>query len=179
MKTNTKWVIDPLHSNVQFKIKHLVISTITGSFESFQGSLTTDSNDFSGADIEFSISVNSIHTNQENRDHHLKSEDFFDSEKCPAIIFRSSSFINNGNDEYALVGDLTIRDVTRKVTLSVEYGGTDIDLHGNTKAGFEITGKIDRKEFGLVLDGVTEAGTIVLGAEVRIDINLQFTKQNT
>lgn len=172
----TKWVLDPTHSEVQFKVKHLVISTVSGFFKSFEGSLTTDSEDFENAKVEFSLDVNSIDTNQEQRDGHLKSAEFFDSEKHPKISFTSTSLTKDG-DDYKLKGNLTIKDVIKPVSLDVEYGGSAADFYGNTKAGFEVTGKINRKEFGLTWDGVTEAGSIVVGEDIKLIINVQFAKQ--
>ncbi len=177
METLTKWVLDPMHSEVQFKIKHLVISTVSGFFKSFEGQLETKNDDFTDAEIAFSLDINSIDTNQSQRNEHLKSADFFDAEKYPKISFKSTSFTKNNDDEYALVGKLTIKDVTQSVTLAVEFGGKNVDSRGNTKAGFEITGKINRKDYGLVYDVVTEAGAIVLGGDVKISINVQFVKQ--
>ena len=176
MSTLTKWVLDPMHSEVQFKVKHLVISTVTGSFKSFEGNLETDNEGFTGAIIQFSLDVNSLDTNQEQRDAHLKSPDFFDAEQYPKITFVSTAFTKDGDDN-TLTGDLTIKDVTKPVTLTVEHGGLAGDFYGNTKAGFEITGKINRKEFGLTWDGVTEAGSIVVGEDIKLLINVQFAKQ--
>jgi polyisoprenoid-binding protein YceI len=172
----TKWVLDPMHSEVQFKVKHLVISTVSGFFKSFEGQLETENEDFTGAKIEFSLDVNSIDTTQPQRDEHLKSAEFFDAATYPKITFKSTSFTADG-DDYKLVGDLTIKDVTKPVTLAVEYGGSAGDFYGNTKAGFEVTGKINRKEFGLVWDGVTEAGSIVVGEDIKLNMNIQFAKQ--
>jgi polyisoprenoid-binding protein YceI len=177
MATATKWALDPMHSEVQFKVKHLVISTVSGFFKSFEGSLTTENDDFEGASIDFSLDVNSIDTTQTQRDEHLKSADFFDAEQFPHISFKSSSFTKSGDDEYKLTGDLTIKGTTKPVTLDVEYGGSAADFYGNTKAGFELTGKINRKDFGLTWDGVTEAGSIVVGEDIKITINAQFAKQ--
>jgi polyisoprenoid-binding protein YceI len=179
MATTTKWVLDPMHSEVQFKIKHLVISTVSGFFKNFEGQLETENDDFTDAKIEFSLDINSIDTNQSQRDEHLKSVDFFNAEKYPKISFRSTKFVNKGNDEYALFGDLTIKDVAKQVTLAVEFGGSAADFYGNTKAGFEISGKINRKEFGLTYDGITEAGAIVLGEDIKLLINVQFAKQQS
>jgi len=176
-QTLTKWVIDPMHSEVHFKVKHLVISTVTGSFKSFEGTLETENDDFTDANIEFSLDVNSIDTNQDQRDGHLKSAEFFDSEQFPKISFKSTSFKKTDGDEYELKGDLTIKGITNPVTLSVEHGGSAADFYGNTKAGFDITGKIHRKQFGLTWDGVTEAGSVVLGDEIKLAISLQLTKQ--
>jgi len=176
MATATKWVLDPMHSEVQFKVKHLVISTVTGSFKTFEGELTTENDNFENAEISFSLDVNSIDTNQELRDGHLKSGEFFDAETFPKISFKSTSFTKDG-DNYQLTGDLTIKEVTKSVTLDVEHGGVAGDFYGNTKAGFELTGKINRKDFGLVWDGVTEAGSVVLGSDIKLLINVQFAKQ--
>src|ERR1700749_313551 len=173
----TKWSIDPMHSEVQFKVKHLVISTVSGFFKSFEGTVETENDDFSDAKIEFSIDINSVDTNQSQRDEHLKSPEFFDAAKYPHITFKSTSFTKTGDDEYALKGNLTVKDVTKPVTLDVEFGGSTADFYGNTKAGFEVTGKRNRKEFGLTWDGVTEAGSIVVGEDIKLLINIQFAKQ--
>jgi polyisoprenoid-binding protein YceI len=177
MATLTKWAIDPMHSEVQFKVKHLVISTVSGFFKSFEGSVEAENEDFEDAQIEFSIDINSVDTNQTQRDEHLKSAEFFDAEKYPKITFKSISFTKTDDDEYELKGDLTIKGVTGPVTLNVEYGGSAADFYGNTKAGFEVTGKINRKEFGLTWDGITEAGSIVVGEDIKLTINAQLLKQ--
>jgi polyisoprenoid-binding protein YceI len=176
-QTATKWVIDPMHSEVQFKVKHLVISTVSGFFKSFAGELVTDGDDFENAEIDFTLDIDSIDTNQTQRDEHLKSAEFFDAATYPKISFKSTSFTKTGDDEYALKGDLTIKDVTKPVSLDVEFGGSAADFYGNTKAGFEISGKINRKDFGLTWDGVTEAGSIVVGEDIKLLINVQFAKQ--
>ena len=172
----TKWVLDPTHSEVQFKVKHLVISTVSGAFKSFEGSLETDSEDFQNAKVNITLDVNSIDTNQEQRDGHLKSGEFFDAEKYPKISFTSTSLTKAG-DDYKLTGDLTIKDITKPVTLDVEFGGSAADFYGNTKAGFDVTGKINRKEFGLTWDGITEAGAIVVGEDIKLHASVQFAKQ--
>ncbi|SMD43076.1 Polyisoprenoid-binding protein YceI [Aquiflexum balticum DSM 16537] len=169
--TTTKWAIDPTHSEVSFKVKHLVISTVTGYFKSFEGTVDTESEDFDGANISFSADIASIFTNQSDRDNHLKSADFFDAEKFPKMSF---SGILKGS---ALEGELTIKDITKKVTLDVDFGGIVEDPYGQTKAGFEIEGKISRKEFGLMWNAVTEAGSVVVSDQVRIIVNAQVVKQ--
>lgn len=173
----TKWVLDPMHSEVQFKVKHLVISTVTGFFKKFEGELDTESDDFSGATISFKLDIDSIDTTQAHRDEHLKGPDFFDAAQYPHITFASTSFTKTGDDEYELKGDLTVKGITKPVTLAVEYGGQQTDFYGNTKAGFEVTGKINRKDFGLTWDGVTEAGAIVVGEDIKLLFNVQFAKQ--
>jgi len=173
----TKWAIDPMHSEVQFKVKHLVISTVTGTFKSFEGSLETENEDFTDAEINFSLDTNSIDTNQPDRDAHLKSADFFEAEKYPKITFKSTSFDKVEGERYKLKGNLTIKDVTKPIIFDAEFGGTATDFYGNVKAGFEVTGKINRKEFGLVWNGITEAGAIVVGEDVRLNVNVQFAQK--
>ena len=147
--TLTKWALDPAHSEVQFKVKHLVISTVTGTFNVFGGEIETDNDAFEDAKISFSVDTNSIDTNQLDRNAHLKSDDFFSTEKYPTMNFVSTSFKKVSGNEYKLVGDLTIRDITKSVELDAELGGIMVDPYGNTKAGFEVNGKINRKDFGL------------------------------
>ncbi len=173
----TKWILDPMHSEVQFKVKHLVISTVTGSFRKFEGEADTESDDFTGSEISFSLDVDSIDTTQEARDEHLKSAEFFDVATYPKISFKSTKLAKISDSDYKLDGHLTIKDITKPVTLDVEYGGSAADFYGQTKAGFEISGKINRKEFGLTWSGVTEAGSIVVGEDIKLIINAQFTKQ--
>jgi polyisoprenoid-binding protein YceI len=171
-QTKTTWNIDTMHSEVQFKVKHLVISTVTGTFKSFEGSLISDGEDFDGAHASFALDANSIDTNTADRDTHLKSDDFFAAEKYPQITFKGE-LKKTGESTYTLTGPLTIRDVSKDVTLNVEYGGTMVDGYGQTKAGFEITGKINRKDFGLTWSMVTEAGGVVVGDEVKLLLNIQ------
>jgi polyisoprenoid-binding protein YceI len=169
--------IDPTHSEINFKVKHLMITNVTGSFTKFDATLESDAADFTDAKISFEADIDSISTHNEQRDGHLKSEDFFAAEKFPKLSFVSKSFTKNGEDEYTLTGDLTIRDVTKTVDLNVEYGGTMTDPWGNVKAGFEINGKINRKEFGLGWGAVTEAGGVVVSDEVKLHLNVQMVKQ--
>lgn len=173
----TTWILDPTHSEVSFKVKHLVISTVTGYFRSLDGTVTTDSeDDFSNAQVKFGIDTASIDTNQEQRDEHLRSADFFDAEKNPKITFTSTSF-EKKDDDYLLKGDLTMAGTTKPVSLDVEYGGIATDGYGNVKVGFEVSGKISRKEFGLTWSSVTEAGAVVVGDDIRLAASLQFIKQ--
>ncbi|GAB4030241.1 YceI family protein [Spirosoma endophyticum] len=172
----TKWVVDPMHSEVQFKVKHLVISTVTGTFRNFDGGATTEHDDFDGAEVHFSLDVNSVDTNQEMRDTHLKSADFFEAETYPKIAFKSTSFKKVDDDEYVLTGDLTMKGVTKPVTLKAEYGGTAKDNYGNKKLGFEVTGKINRKEFGLTYNALTETGGLALGEDIKLIANIQLAQ---
>lgn len=173
--TKTKWGIDPTHSEVQFKVKHLVISTVTGSFKKFQGAVETESDDFDNATVNFSIDASSIDTNQADRDGHLKSEDFFAVAQYPELTFSGTLYKKKGND-YKLAGDLTIRGNARPVELDVEFGGIVKDPWGNVKAGFEMTGKINRKEYGLTWNALTEAGGVVVGEDVKLHINVEVVK---
>ena len=173
--STTKWMIDPTHSEVAFKVKHLVISTVTGYFRKFEGHSESTSEDFSGATVAFSLAVDSIDTNQSDRDQHLKSADFFDTANFPNISF-SGKLVNQGG-EYQLVGDLTLKGITKEVTLDVTYGGTVADPYGQTKAGFEIEGKINRKDFGLTWSAITEAGSVVVSDQVRLQFSVQLVKQ--
>jgi len=169
------WNIDPTHSEVQFKVKHLVISTVTGTFNNFEGSLETDNDDFNGAAAKFSLDTSSVDTNVADRDAHLKSGDFFDSEKFPKLTF-DGKLEKKGDDDYKLVGSLTIKDITKSVELDAGLGGTMVDGYGQTKAGFEVNGKINRKEFGLTWSQVTEAGGVVVGDDVKLHLNVQLVK---
>ncbi|XOV90900.1 MAG: YceI family protein [Bacteroidota bacterium] len=175
--TKTIWAIDPTHSEAGFKVRHLVISTVNGKFNEFEGSVETEEDNFEGAEINFAAKIDSISTGVADRDAHLKSDDFFNAAEYPELKFQSTSFTKLNDDEYALKGDLTIRDNTKPVELKVIYGGTVSDPYGNTKAGFEISGKINRKEFGLKWDDVTEAGSVVVSEEIKLDLNIQLVKQ--
>ncbi len=177
MATRT-WGIDPTHSEVQFKIRHLMITNVSGSFNIFQASVETEGEDFSKARVTFTADVESISTGSEQRDGHLKSPDFFDAATYPQIKFtttKSEAVDNDGS--YNLYGDLTIRDVTKNVKMSVEFGGVVKDAYGNTKAGFTINGKINRKDFGLTWNAATEAGGIVLSDEVKVMAEIQLIEQ--
>jgi len=174
----TKWAIDPTHSEISFKVKHLVISTVTGTFKSFDGTLETDNEDFDNAQISFEADIDSIDTNNSDRDTHLKSDDFFNAAEHPKLTFESTSFTKTGDGEYQLIGNLTIRGNSQEITLNAEYGGTVVDPYGQTKAGFEVSGKLNRKEFGLKWSAVTEAGSVVVSEEVKLLISVQIVKQS-
>ncbi|WP_202628588.1 YceI family protein [Sediminibacterium soli] len=169
--------IDAAHSEITFKVKHLMITNVTGSFTRFDATMEADAADFSDAKISFEADVDSVTTNNEQRDGHLKSEDFFAAETYPKLSFVSKSLTKKSDDQYQLTGDLTIRDVTKTIDLAVEYGGTMTDPWGQVKAGFEISGKINRKEFGLGWGAVTEAGGVVVSDEVKLHLAVQMVKQ--
>jgi polyisoprenoid-binding protein YceI len=172
-----KWIIDPSHSEVSFKVKHLMITTVTGYFRKFNLEVETENDNFNTAKkIEFTAEIDSIDTNDEQRNAHLKSADFFDGEQNKHLKFVGTKY--EGVGEHAkLTGDLTIGSVTKTITLNVEFGGIIIDGYGQTKAGFTVTGKISRKDFGLTWSAVTEAGSIVVSDEVRINVEVQLIKQ--
>ena len=174
--TKTLWKIDPTHSEVQFKAKHLVISTVTGSFSSFNGQIEAEGDTFEHAKASFTADIDSISTNNEDRDQHLKSDDFFNAEEHPQLKFESTSVEKTGDQQYKVIGNMTIRDVTNEVELDVLHGGTVSDQYGQTKAGFEVSGSINRKEFGLTWDAVTEAGNVVVGDKIKLQLNVQFIK---
>ncbi|WP_313111696.1 YceI family protein [Aequorivita sediminis] len=170
MKTN--WKLDPTHSEIEFKVKHMMISTVTGSFKVFDATAETEEDSFKNAEFAFNAKVDSISTKNEDRDTHLKSDDFFNAEQFPQLTFKSKSF-----DGEKMVGDLTIRDVTKAITLDVDFNGIAVDPYGQTKAGLEATGTINRKDFNLSWSAVTEAGNIVVSDKVKLIANLQFIKQ--
>ncbi len=172
-----KWVIDTAHSEVGFKVKHLVISTVSGKFTSFEGSLDAEKEDFSDAAISFSADIDSIHTGNEQRDGHLKSPEFFDAANHPKISFVSTQLVSTGGNTYTLKGNLTLKSITKPVELAVEFGGIQKDFYANTVAGFEISGKINRQDFGLTWSAVTEAGGIVVSDEVKLAINAELIKK--
>ncbi|HUR12158.1 MAG TPA: YceI family protein [Flavitalea sp.] len=171
------WLIDPAHSEIQFKVKHLMITTVTGYFRKFNLIVETEGEDFTTASrIEYTADIESIDTNNEQRDTHLKSADFFDATNSPQIVYKGKKFEKAG-DSYKLHGDLTIRKTTKPISVNVEFGGIVTDPYGQTKAGFTITGKISRKEFGLTWSAVTEAGQVVVSDEIRLNAEVQLIKQ--
>ncbi|MFT2007667.1 YceI family protein [Pontibacter sp. 13R65] len=174
----TKWVVDPAHSEIQFKVKHLMITTVTGYFSTFNIEVETEGDDFENADrIEFTADVNSISTNNEQRDTHLKSADFFDAENHGQIRFVGKQYEKTDEESAKLHGDLTIRGITKPVTVNVVFAGIVVDPYGQTKAGFTVNGKISRKEFGLMWNAVTEAGSVVVSDDIRLLCEVQLVKQ--
>ncbi len=171
------WIIDTAHTEIGFKVKHLVISTVSGKFTKFEGKLEGDPADFSNAQITFTADIDSITTGNEQRDGHLKSADFFDAANHPKLSFKSTAIVGKGDNEYKVTGELTIRNTTKPISLNVEFGGVQNDLYGQTVAGFEITGKINRQEYGLSWNAVTEAGGIVVADDVKLIINAELVKQ--
>ena len=171
------WALDPTHSEMQFKVKHLMISTVTGNFHAFSANVETDGDDFSTAKITFNAEIDSISTGDAQRDGHLKSPDFFDAAQFPSISFESTSFIKHTGDVYKLLGNLTLHGVTKAVELDAELGGIAKDPWGNTKAGFTLSGKLNRKDFGLSWNVALETGGILVGEDVKLHAEVQFVKQ--
>ncbi|MFZ4558764.1 MAG: YceI family protein [Saprospiraceae bacterium] len=171
------WTIDPAHSDITFKVKHLMISTVKGEFKDFSASMEADTaNGFEGAVISFSAKIDSISTGNEQRDGHLKSADFFDAATYPELRFVSTAFKRVDEGKFHLEGTLNIRGTERPVVLEGEYNGVMDDFYGNTKAGFDLRGKINRHDFGLAWSAVTEAGGVVVSDEVRLELNVQMTQ---
>lgn len=175
--TRTKWMIDPAHSEVNFQVRHLMISNVKGEFRKINASIEAVGADFSHAKVQATLDAEGIYTNDENRDKHLRSADFFDAEKHPYLTFTSTALEPLGGNDYKLKGDLTIKGIVKPVTLDVEFGGTMTDPSGNVKAGFSLSGKINRKDWGLNWNSALEAGGVLVGDEVRISAEVQFVKQ--
>jgi polyisoprenoid-binding protein YceI len=172
----TTWLIDTVHSMVQFSVRYLVISTVSGYFTRFDARIDAENEDFTNAKIIFFAEADSITTNNIERDKHLKSVDFFSADIYPRISFRSTAFEKVSDTNYKLIGEMTIRNYVKTMELEVEFGGTESDMQGVLRAGFDISGSISRKEFGLLWDAVTETGSIMVGDEVKLNINAQFKK---
>lgn len=175
-QAQTTWMIDNSHSQVMFTVSHLVISEVTGSFKGFTGTISATKPDFTDAKIEFNVDVNTVNTDNEMRDNHLKGDDFFNAGKYPKMTFKGTGLKKVSGNKYTLSGELTIRDVTKPITLDVTYFGTTNDPWGNTKAGFKIKGKINRFDYNLKWNTLTEAGGAVVGEEVEIVCNLELAK---
>ena len=170
------WTIDTAHTEIGFKVKHLVVTTVSGKFTEFEGTIEASADDFSDAKISFSAAIDSIHTGNGQRDGHLKSADFFDNANHPKLTFTSTSVEKDGND-LTITGDLTIRGTTKPVTLQAEFGGLEKNMGGNVVAGFDVTGKINRQDFGLTWGAVTEAGGLVVANDVKLVATVELIKQ--
>ena len=175
--STTKWSIDPTHSEIGFKVKHMMFTNVSGNFEKFDASIETEGDDFTTAKFDFSGEIDSINTGNADRDNHLRSADFFDAEQFPTLTFKSTSFEKESESDYKLTGDLTLHGVTKSVKLDVEFGGLAKDPWGNTKTGLSATGKINRKDWGLNWNSALETGGVLVGEEVKLNIELQFIQQ--
>jgi len=173
----TKWAIDPTHSEIGFKVKHMMFTNVSGRFDKYEGTFLTDGDNFEGAEISFSADIDSINTGNNDRDNHLKGADFFDGGQYPKLTFKSSSFSKKGGSDYELAGDLSLHGTTKFVKLPVEFGGLMTDPWGNTKAALSISGSISRKEWGLNWNAALETGGVLVSDEVKLHIELQLLKQ--
>ncbi|WP_375586941.1 YceI family protein [Flagellimonas aurea] len=171
----TTWKLDPTHSELTFKVKHLMISNVKGEFTKFDATIKGDK--FEDSTISASVQTASVFTNNDDRDGHLKSEDFFAAENHPEMKFQSTSITKKGDDEYELTGDLTIKGTTKSITLDVDFGGYMTDPYGNEKAGFSIEGKLNRTDFGLNWNAALETGGVLVSEEVKLAAELQFVKE--
>lgn len=171
-ESKTSWKLDNAHSEIRFKVKHMMISSVTGHFEEFNATSESSNDGFINADFSFSAKAASINTKNSDRDAHLKSDDFFNADKYPEVKFKSTSF-----DGETLIGDLTIRDITKEIELDVDFNGIAVDPYGQTKAGFEVNGIINRKDFNLTWSAITEAGSVVVSDTVNLIADLQFIKE--
>lgn len=175
--STTKWAVDPTHSEIGFKVKHMMFTNVSGQFTKFTAEATTNGDSFENAAFSFSGDIESVSTGNADRDGHLLSPDFFDAAQFPKITFESTAFNKKNEGEYTLNGNLSLHGETKPVSLEVEFGGIAKDPWGNTKAGFTITGKLNRKDFGLTWNSALETGGVLVGEEVKLAIELQFVKQ--
>jgi polyisoprenoid-binding protein YceI len=171
------WVIDPMHSEIMFKVRHMLITNVSGTFDIYKAVVRSDAPDFSDMEIEFEAEVTSVNTRNSHRDAHLRSNDFFDAENYPILLFESHKVEKTGINQFEVTGDFTIRGVTRPVTFQAEYMGTGLDLYGQRKAGFELMGTIRREDYNLNWNAASEDGTLALGEEVTIQVSAQVIKQ--
>ncbi|MEH7126429.1 YceI family protein [Bacillus sp. JJ1532] len=174
--TNSKWALDPAHSSVDFSIKHMMIANVKGTFNQFDAVIEADPTDLTSANIQFTVDLASIDTRNADRDNHLRSGDFFDVENNPSMTFQSTKIVNNGDGEYDVTGDLTIRGVTKTETFEVSYEGTGKDPWGNDKVGFTVEGAIKRSDYGLTWNSALETGGVLVGDKVKISLDVQAAK---
>jgi polyisoprenoid-binding protein YceI len=175
--STTKWSLDPTHSEIGFKIKHLMITNVSGNFNKFEVSAETRGDDFTNAKVSAKIEVDSINTNNGQRDEHLRDADFFEAEKYPSILFQSTKLEKVDDETFNLYGDLTIKETTQPVKLTLEYSGVTKDPWGNIKAGFSLNGRINRKDFGISYNATLETGGVMLGEDLKITGEIQLVKE--
>lgn len=173
----SNWALDPTHSEIGFKVKHMMFTNVSGKFNAYAVEMSNENDDFSTSQIRFTAEINSIDTNNTDRDNHLKSADFFDAEQFPTMQFKSNDIVKKSDSDYTINGELTIKDVTKSVSLDAEYSGTMKDPWGNTKIGLSLSTKINRKDFGLTWNAALETGGVLVGEEVKISAEIQLVKQ--
>ena len=173
----TTWAIDPTHSEIGFKVKHMMFTNVSGRFDQFHGTVETQGDDFANANATFQAETASVNTGNSDRDNHLKSADFFDAEQFPKIDFKATEFKKTDDNNFKISGDLTVHGVTKPITLDAEYSGLMTDPWGNTKAGLSVNGKFSRKDFGLTWNAALETGGVLVSDEVRLNVEMQLFKQ--
>lgn len=173
----TTWEVDKVHTNVLFNVSHMVVAEVTGNFTDFNATITGTKDDYSDAQAEMTIKVASINTDNEKRDAHLKSDDFFSAEKFPEIIFKSTSFKKTGENTYTINGDFTMHGVTKPIVLDAKFNGEINDPWGNTKSGWKVTGSLNRLDYGVNWNKALETGGFIVGKTVDLTINAEFTKK--
>lgn len=169
----TKWALDPTHSQIEFTVRHMMFAKVKGAFNSFRAEIEADPEDLTTADVTFTIDASSVDTNNEDRDNHLRSADFFDVENYPNLVFVAKKIAKTGDGVYDVTGDMTIRGVTREETFKVTYNGSGKDPWGNVKAGFSAEGSINRKDYGLTWNAALETGGVLVGDEIKIAMEIQ------
>lgn len=173
---STKWILDVSHSTIEFSVKHLMIAKVRGLFHKFDAEIEADVNDLTSAKVELNIDLSSIDTRNEDRDNHLRSADFFDVENTPTLKFVATSITKTSDDEYDVVGDVTLHGVTKQETFKLTFEGASTDPWGNQKAGFSGSGVIKRSDFGLTYNAALETGGVLIGDDVKVNIELEAQK---
>ncbi|MES2411724.1 MAG: YceI family protein [Bacteroidota bacterium] len=171
------WAIDPAHSEISFKVKHMMITNVYGKFDSFDATIENEDEEFENSEINFTAQIKSINTGNADRDNHLRSGDFFDVDHFAVISFNTTAVLKGSDGDYTINGDLTIKDVTKNITLEAEYGSPTLDPWGNNKIGLSVSGKINRKDFGLTWNTALESGGVLVGEEIKLIAELQFVKK--
>ncbi|MGE7593971.1 YceI family protein [Peribacillus frigoritolerans] len=175
--TNTKWIVDPTHSAIEFSVKHMMIAKVKGSFNKFEASILANPSDLTTAEIDFTVDVASIDTRNADRDNHLRSADFFDVEKNPTLTFKSTKIVKTDEDEYDVTGNVTLNGVTREETFSITFEGQGKDPWGNEKAGFSGKGKVKRSDYGLTYNAALETGGVLIGDQITLTIEIEAAKE--
>lgn len=175
--TNTKWIVDPTHSAIEFSVKHMMIAKVKGSFNKFEASILANPSDLTTAEIDFAVDVASIDTRNADRDNHLRSADFFDVEKNPTLTFKSTKIVKTDEDEYDVTGDVTLNGVTQEETFNITFEGQGKDPWGNEKAGFSGKGKVKRSDYGLTYNAALETGGVLIGDQITLTIEIEAAKE--
>ncbi|WP_411739243.1 YceI family protein [Peribacillus sp. S4] len=175
--TNTKWIVDPTHSAIEFSVKHMMIAKVKGSFNKFEASILANPSDLTTAEIDFTVDVASIDTRNADRDNHLRSADFFDVEKNPTLTFKSTKIVKTDEDEYDVTGNVTLNGVTQEETFSITFEGQGKDPWGNEKAGFSGKGKVKRSGYGLTYNAALETGGVLIGDQITLTIEIEAAKE--